>query len=86
MHGHVCPANWLDAVSYVSLCFSGKTLVRTLEHPAPIPLEELKTGDHVQCMDSSDDMRLPTTHKYCEVMNCELWLTAKFADDLNCPS
>lgn len=45
--------------------------MRTLEHAEPIPLEELRIGDHVQCMDTSEDMRLPTTPKYCEVMN---WL------------
>jgi hypothetical protein len=55
-------------------CFSGKTLVRILESPQPIPIEDLKTGDHVQCMDTTEDMRLPTTVKYCEVMN---WLHAR---------
>ena len=87
MGGHVCPANWLSA-DYTPNggCFSGNTLVRTLEHPAPIPLEELKTGDHVQCMDSSDDMRLPTTPKYCEVKNCELRLIATDSKHPDCPS
>lgn len=55
-------------------CFSSKTLVRTLESPVPIAMEDLKTGDHVQCMDTNEDMRLPTTAKYCEVM---AWLHAR---------
>jgi hypothetical protein len=34
-------------------------------------MRQLKTGDHVMCVDTADDMLVPTTVQWCEVKNCE---------------
>lgn len=50
-------------------CFSGDTLVRIKESANPVAIRDLKTGQHVQCLDTNEDMRVPTTVQFCEVKN-----------------
>ena len=49
-------------------CFSGDSKVIIQEQQEPIAMRDLQTGQHVQCVDHQD-MLLPTTLKWCEVMN-----------------
>ena len=49
-------------------CFSGDSLVVIKEQSEPVTMRELQTGQHVQCVDHQDFM-LPTTPKWCKVMN-----------------
>lgn len=54
-------------------CKAGDTRVRIQESPAPVALRDVKTGQHIQCVDASDDMRVPTKLAWCEVHN---WVSA----------
>lgn len=54
--------------SYAPVCFSADATVRIQESPTPVTMRELKTGQHVECLDSGADMLAPTTTRYCEVM------------------
>lgn len=54
-------------------CFAGDTLVHIREAPAPIPIRDLRTGQHVMCLDTTEDLRAPKKIAYCRVMN---WVSA----------
>lgn len=43
-------------------------MVHVKESPDPIPIEDLKTGQHIRCFDTTEDARVPTTPKYCQVL------------------
>jgi hypothetical protein len=49
-------------------CFAANTMIHIKESPTPIPIQELQTGQHVLCMDTTEDMRLPTKAKYCKML------------------
>lgn len=49
-------------------CFSAEATVRIQESATPVTMRELKTAQHVECLDSGADMLAPTTTRYCEVM------------------
>lgn len=48
---------------------SGATLINTLESSTPVALRDLKTGQHVPCLGSLQDLTLSATPRWCEVTN-----------------
>lgn len=44
-------------------------MVQTLESTTPTPLQEVKTGDHIQCADTAGDSLQPGKIEWCEVFN-----------------
>jgi hypothetical protein len=48
-------------------CFSAESTVNILELPVPVTMRDLKTGQHVECMESGEDFMAPRTTQYCEV-------------------
>lgn len=61
---HVTPAYADDAP-----CFSGDTLVRVEGQEQLVKIRDVRTGQRIQCMRTTDDMRVPLSVAYCEVMN-----------------
>jgi hypothetical protein len=50
-------------------CFSGDTRVVVQESATPMAMRDVKTGQHILCVDSGVDMTTPGGLKFCEVMN-----------------
>lgn len=50
-------------------CFSGDTLVHIQGQSNPIPIRDLRTGQHVMCFNTTEDLRVPKNVSYCKVMN-----------------
>lgn len=50
-------------------CFSADTLYVVKEEAAPIPVRQLRTGQHIQCVDSGADLTTPGAVKWSEVPN-----------------
>lgn len=50
-------------------CFSADTLFVVKDEAAPIPLKQLRTGQHIQCVDSGADLTTPGAVRWCEVPN-----------------
>lgn len=50
-------------------CFAGDTLVHIREASEPIPIRDLRTGQHVMCLDTTEDLRAPRKAAYCQVRN-----------------
>lgn len=53
-------------------CFSGDTQVIVKDaggSPTSIAMREIRTGQFLQCLDSGDDMRVPTSPTWCPVVN-----------------
>jgi hypothetical protein len=68
--------SWLTCVSVMCVaafadneCFTGNTQVVIQESDTPVTMRGLKTGQHVQCVDSGDDFTTPTRVRWCEVVN-----------------
>lgn len=39
------------------------------ESDTPVAMRDLQVGQHVQCVDSGDDLTTPATVRWCEVVN-----------------
>lgn len=55
-------------------CFAGDTKVIVQDggargSPTTVAMRDVRTGQFLQCLDSDDDMRVPTNLTWCEVVN-----------------
>jgi hypothetical protein len=50
-------------------CFSGDTRVVVQEFATPVAMRDVRTGQHILCVDSGVDMTTPGALKFCEVVN-----------------
>lgn len=53
-------------------CFAGDTVVQVRDDTGramPTKIKHVKTGQHILCTDTNDDLRLPTEASWCELMN-----------------
>lgn len=63
-----CPGTTNNYKLMHTPCLGGSAKVRILEAPGVLTaLRDVKVGQHVQCLDSDEEMRLPTDLKFCEV-------------------
>jgi hypothetical protein len=55
------------------VCFAGDTVIQVRDdangRAVPTKIRNVKTGQHILCMDTSEDLRLPTKATWCEVIN-----------------
>jgi hypothetical protein len=54
-------------------CFAGDTVLQvrndTSGRAVPVKIRNVKTGQHILCTDTNEDLRLPTKASWCEVIN-----------------
>lgn len=43
--------------------------MRIQEATEPVAIRDLRTGQHVQCLNSTGDLRVPVSATFCEVIN-----------------
>lgn len=67
------PAGANDFLCKRMACLGGTAQVRTLEPPGIAALEDVKVGQHIECVDTDDEFRLPSVSTWCEVKN---WVSA----------
>jgi hypothetical protein len=54
------------------VCFAGDTVVQVRDdtgRAVPTKIKHVKTGQHILCTDTNEDLRLPTKASWCELMN-----------------
>jgi hypothetical protein len=72
-------ANGLFCLRCTGVCFARDTIVQVRDaasgRAVPVKIRNVKTGEQILCMDTSDDLRLPTKATWCEVIN---WVSRSY--------